>query len=214
MKSSELSFGWVDLAIVGLLIVGLVRGRKRGMSEELLDLLKWILILAAGAFAYEPLGSFLSGTTMFSRLASYVATYFLIMVVLMLVFAFIRRQVGGKLLGSDLFGNAEYYLGMGAGFIRYSCILLVTMALLNARYYSPAEVKAHIKYQEDNFGSIFFPTLCSMQNEVFAQSFTGRLTREYLGVLLIKPTSPEDKSLGEATLIKARERNVYDVLEK
>jgi uncharacterized membrane protein required for colicin V production len=214
MKLEDLGIGWIDLIIGILLVVGLVRGHKRGISEELLNLIKWALILVTGAFCYEPLGGFLSTSTMFSRLTGYVTTYFAIIFVYFLVFSFLRRQIGGKLLGNDFFGRAEYHLGMCAGGVRYACVILVTMALLHARYYSPAEMKAHLKYQEDNFGSAFFPTPCSMQHQLFAQSALGRLTEEYLPVLLIKSTPPEEKGLSSANIIKAREANVYEILGK
>jgi len=214
MKTEDFSLGWVDLAIVGILVIGIIRGRKRGMSEELLDVIKWLSIVAAAGFGYEPMGSFLSGATMFSHLGSYLAMYTLVLLALLLFFAFLKRQLGGKLLGCDLFGSGEYYLGMFAGFIRYACILLVVFALLNARYYSPDEVSSHIKYQLDNYGSMYFPTLFGMQHEVFAESCTGRFIHNYLAPILIRPTSPEEKGLGAATVLRAREQNVYDVLEK
>ncbi len=214
MKTQDIGVGWIDLVIVSVLVVGVIRGRKRGMSEELLDLLKWILIVVAASFAYEPLGSFLCGSTMFSHLGSYVVMYGVVVVAFMLLFSFLRRGLGGKLIGSDLFGSAEYYLGMGAGAARYACIMVVAMALLNARYYKPEEIRANIRYQEDVYGSRFFPTLSSLQTEVFTDSLAGRVTHQYLGMFLIKPTTPEDRGLGSPSLIKARERNVYDVLEK
>ena len=214
MNMQDFGFGWVDLLILAVLVVGVLRGRKRGMSEELLDVVKWMLIVVAGAFAYEPLGSFVCGSTMFSHLSSYMAMYAAVVAAFILLFAFLRRNLGGKLIGSDIFGSAEYYLGMGAGAVRYACITLVVMALLNARAYSPEEIRANIKFQEDAYGSRFFPSLSTMQEDVFAQSFTGRMTRQYLGMLLIRSTSPEEKGLGGPSFIKARERNVYDVLEK
>src|SRR5260221_5263132 len=214
MKTQDLGIGWIDLVIVGLLVVGVLRGRKRGISEELLDVVKWALIVVAGALAYQPLGGFLASSTPFSPLSSYVAVYTGIALVFLLLFSYLRRAIGGKLIGSDIFGNAEYYLGMCAGVVRYACIILVGMALLNARYYPQAEVRAHIKFQEDNYGSVYFPTFCAVQNQVFVDSFTGRATKNYLGMLLIRPTSPEEKGLAGASLLKARERNLFDVLAK
>ena len=134
MKMEDLGIGWIDLLIVTLLVVGVMRGRKRGMSEELLDVVKWIAILAVGTFCYAPVGGIISSSTPFSRLFSYVTTYLVIIVAMTALFSFIRKQFGGKLIGSDTFGNAEYYLGMCAGGVRYACMILVAMALLNARY--------------------------------------------------------------------------------
>jgi len=214
MKMEDIGIGWIDLLIVALLIVGVVRGRKRGMSEELLDLIKWGLIVAVGGLCYQPLGEMLAGGTMFSRLSSYLAAYLGIVLLFILLFSFIRKHIGGKVIESDVFGSMEYYLGMCAGAVRYACMIVVGMALLHARYYSPAEVRAKLKYQEDVYGSNIFPTLCNVQHEVFGVSLSGRLSEDYLPILLIKSTAPEDKSLGSASIIKARERNVYEVLEK
>ena len=112
---------------------------------------------------------------------------------ILLVFALIKRAFGGKLLGSDVFGRAEYYLGMGSGLVRFGCMLLVALALLNARYFSPTEVRAMEKYNDDVYGSDYFPSLHSVQEAVFEKSVTGPLIRQHLGFLLIKPTEPEKK---------------------
>ena len=99
-----------DAVLAAFLIVGLIRGRKRGMSEELLDLIKWVLVVALGGLGYEPLGSFMAGSTMFSRLSCYVAMYALVVIALVLFFAFVRRHIGGKLIGSDVFGLSTFYV--------------------------------------------------------------------------------------------------------
>jgi hypothetical protein len=48
---------------------------------------------------------------------------------------------------------------MGAGLLRFSCILLALLALLNARLYSDAEIRAMDKFQKDEYGSNYFPGL-------------------------------------------------------
>jgi len=214
MKNDVFSFSWVDLVIAGLLVVGVLRGRKRGMSEELLDVIKWVLIAVGGAYAYQPMGDFLAGGTMFSRLGAYLSMYTAFILTVTLLFAFIRKQIGGKIIGSDVFGSAEYYLGMGAGAVRYACMIVVAMSLFHAKYYPPEEIRAEIKYQEDLYGSAYFPKPCIVQHELFTQSLTGRLVEDYLGVLLIRSTVPEDKGLGGASVVRAHERSVYDVLDR
>jgi uncharacterized membrane protein required for colicin V production len=210
------SLSWVDLAIAVLLGVGLWRGRKRGMSEELLDIIKWALIVVAAGLCYEPSGRFLfQVTSVFGLLSCYVAAYVTIAVVIAIIFSMIRRGVGAKLVGSDVFGATEYYLGMLAGGFRYSCILVVGLAFLNARYYSPEELRVRNKYQQDNFGSSFFVTLPDLQQEVFKRSLTGRLTQEYLNVVLIRPTPGDGGEVGGDNAIgRRRERAVYDILDK
>jgi len=214
MKNEVLSYSWVDLLIAGLLVVGVIRGRKRGMSEELLDVIKWVLIAVGAGYAYQPLGDYIAGGSMFSRLGAYISTYLVLILVIIALFAFIRSQIGGKIIGSDVFGSAEYYLGMCAGALRYACIMIVAISLFHAKYYTSEEIKTEIKYQEDLYGSAYFPKPCIVQHQLFTQSLTGRLVEDYLGMLLIKTTAPEDKGLGSASVVRAHERNVYDVLDR
>jgi uncharacterized membrane protein required for colicin V production len=189
----NLPFNFFDILLVVVLVIGVLRGRKHGMSEELLGLLKWIGILVVCAIAYEPVGKYLTETSPFSLLASYVIAYLSAALILLATFAGIKRALGGKLLGSDIFGKAEYYLGMASGLVRFVCMLFVALALLNARYFNPAEVKAMENFQNDVYGSNFFPTLHTVQAMVFEKSFLGPWIKDNLGFLLIKPTAPGGK---------------------
>jgi len=187
----KLPFNFFDFVLLAVLVAGVLRGRKHGMSEELLGLFKWLAILIICALAYEPIGKMFVGS--FTLLFCYVMAYLTAGLVILIVFAGIKRALGGKLLGSDLFGKAEYYLGMGSGLVRFTCMLLAALALLNARYFSPNEVKAMENFQNDVYGSNFFPTLHSVQSAVFERSLLGPWIKENLSFLLIKPTEPEDR---------------------
>lgn len=197
-KMSSLPINWFDVAVLVLLLVGLQRGRKRGMSEEFLTSLMWLTIVVACALAYEPLGQLLTGMSPFSRLFSFILCYIAVGLAVAGVFLFLKRTVGGKLIGSDTFGSAEYYLGMPAGMVRFACILIAALALLNARQYRSEEVKAMAKFQEDNYGSQFFPTLQTLQAGVFEHSLTGPPIKKHLSFLLIKPTPPESRAIKRA----------------
>jgi uncharacterized membrane protein required for colicin V production len=210
MSVNELPFNFIDLAIVAIIAVGVARGRKRGMSEELLDVIKWVVIIFACSRLYEPLGAMLSGATVFSTLSCYVAVYAAVMMVIALLFAAIRRQIGAKLVGSDFFGMGEYYLGMVAGGFRYLCIIIVAMAFLHARYYSPGELQEQQAAQERNFGSTFFPTFGTFQQSVFQHSFV----QTYLGTFLIASTAPSTRGLQKHEAVRAREKGVYDLLDR
>jgi uncharacterized membrane protein required for colicin V production len=194
LKSLPISF--FDVALLVVLILGLLQGRKNGMSAELMSLLKWLAVVFVCAVAYAPLGEMLSQwVRVFSLLACYILAYLLLAGVIIGLFALVKHSLGGKLLGSDIFGRSEYYLGMGSGFVRFACILLAALALLNARYFSPTEVRAMEKYQNDVYGSTYFPGLQTLQATVFEESFSGHWIKENLAFLLIKPTAPESKDL-------------------
>ena len=190
MSPDKIPINWFDLALVTVLVLGIWRGRKHGMSEEALPLLQWLLILFGASLAYQPVGRFLMQTTPFGLLFCYIVGYLTVMLLIFALFSMVKRSLGGKLLGSDIFGRAEYYLGMGAGLARFVCILLVGLALLNARLYSAAEVRAMQRYQDEYYGSNFFPTLQTIQDAVFVKSLTGTQIKKYCSELLIIPTPP------------------------
>jgi len=196
MSLNQLPINLFDLALLVVLTAGILQGRKHGMSEELLSLFTWLAILFGCALLYQP-GAELIGqfTSMFSRLTCYLIAYVCGAALIFLLFLGIKRALGGKLLGSDIFGRSEYYLGMGSGLVRFSCMLLAALALLNARYFSPKEVRAMEARDIDLYGSTFFPGLHSLQATVFDRSLTGPWIKENLGFLLIEPTRPENKQL-------------------
>lgn len=196
MSLDQLPFNVFDLVLVCVLVGGIMRGRKHGMSEELLSLLMWLVIVLGCAVIYEPGGTLIGQfTNLFGRLTCYLVAYVVGALLAVGLFVGIKRLLGGKLLGSDVFGRAEYYLGMGSGLVRFSCILLAVLALLNARYFSPTEVRAMERRDIDLYGSTFFPGLHTVQATVFDKSLTGPWIKDNLGFLLIKPTEPEDKQL-------------------
>lgn len=193
MKLNTLPINWFDLFLLLWLVIGVLRGRKLGLSAELLTFLQWATIVVVGSVAYQPIGDFLrQSSKMISHLWAYVFGYLLAAALVSLAFGLIKRIIGGKLIGSDRFGSWEYYLGMPAGMLRFLCMLLTALALLNARLYTPQEIQADKKYQLKNFDSDFFSglKLYTMQAEVFQNSFLGRALKEYLPFLLIRPTSP------------------------
>lgn len=198
----KVPFNWFDVALVALLVTGVFRGRRRGMSVEFLTVLKWLFIVFGAAAFYQPLGDLISANGFFSQLFGYIVAYLGIAALIFGLFALFGRGLGGKLLGSDAFGNAEYPLGMTAGLIRFACVILAVLALLNARSYTSAEIKAEQKYVDDNYGSDYFPTLRSVQSEVFEQSLTGPWIKKYLAFALIKPTTLPQKGLRPQTAFR------------
>ena len=212
MSFGGFAFSWIDVAVVALLGVGMYRGRCRGMSEELLDVLQWLAIVVVAGMVYQPAGRFVSDFTHLGRVTSYITVYVSVLISIRLVFGWIKRMVGEKLLGSDIFGSSEYYLGMGAGAVRFACYILVGMALLNAKYISPEQLAAEARMQKENFGDISFPTLGSLQQTVFKASVSGIFVKRYLGHELIVTTAADRSAAPAETLGRARERAVYEVL--
>jgi uncharacterized membrane protein required for colicin V production len=194
MALSDVPFNWFDLALVALLIFGLFRGRKNGMSKEILPLCLWLVLVLAGAFLYKPVAQLLVNYAGLKSVTStFILAYFLIAFVVFLVFSFFKRIFKEKLGGNNFFGSSEYYLGMISGFIRYACILIFFLALLNAPYYSAWEIQQKKDYNARWFGGglqgysgNYIPDLQSVQESVFKSSMTGPYLKDYLGILLIE----------------------------
>lgn len=189
--AANLPFNWFDLLVACVLIAGVLRGRKNGMSGELLPLLQWIAIVFLCATMYESLGNTLAATAKLSLLSSYLISYVGLAIVTKAVFWQIRYGLKGKLISADFFGKTEYYLGMIAGAVRFGCVVLVMLALLNARQFTEAEIMRDIQSQREIYGAQFFPKLYTVQQHVFVRSATGAFVRQSLGGLLIKPTPAE-----------------------
>jgi uncharacterized membrane protein required for colicin V production len=172
------------------LAVGLLRGRKRGISEEFLDVIQWVAIVVGAALAYPGIGGLLINYAKFPPFLANVLAYIVAAVLIVFLFKNLKRGVGEKLVQGDVFGRFEFYLGMAAGFLRFFCIALFVLALLHAKYSTPQERERIAKLQRDNFGSVSFPTYDEMQYSIFYKSASGNLIRTNLSLLLIQPVAP------------------------
>lgn len=182
-------FNLFDVLLALVLVSGFVHGRKHGLSVELLSTAKWLALLLLCAVSYRFSGKLIASTGLFDLLTCYVFAYLGTALAVFLVFSVVERRWAPKLVGTDFFGRSEYFLGMGFGALRFMSILFVGLALLNARLFSPSELRNIDRYQEENYGSHVFPGLHSLQTAVFERSLTGAFIKEDLGFLLIEPTS-------------------------
>jgi uncharacterized membrane protein required for colicin V production len=184
-------FGWFDLFFVGMLIAGLLHGKKRGMSVELIPLFQWLLVVVIGSLYYDPVGRLiaLSGLHI---LWSFIIGYVVIAIGVKIGFGVVQRMVGEKLIGSDLFGRMEFALGMLSGVLRHMCMMLAALAILNAPYRSYEETEASKKKWEADLGTkqVLLPGVSDVQNNVFYKSLFGRWVRAHFEDQLIAPTHP------------------------
>ncbi len=179
------------------------------MSSEMIVMLQWLVIVVIGSLYYAPIGRSIAGYLNLSLLAANITAYLALVIVIKFLFTWIRGLIGEKLMASDLFGNSEYYLGIMAGMVRYAAVLVVVLAVLNARLITSEQLAATAKVQQDNFGDIKFPTFGSMQYDVFKRSVSGPFIRKHLSAQLIEPT-PADKMLNSKEGIKSRRQRELD----
>ncbi|HLX95697.1 MAG TPA: CvpA family protein [Verrucomicrobiae bacterium] len=189
LTSDNLPLNWFDAVVVLVLGFGIFRGRKNGMSKEILPLFQWLAVVLVSGLFYAMVTQLIAKMVKLDPLLSNLLAYTALAAAVFLFFSLIKRTVGLKLFGSNLFGGAEYYFGMLAGMVRFVCILMFALAFLNARHYTAAQIEDSNKYQERWYGAHFFPDLYTVQSQVFEKSFTGPYIRKYLGVLLIEPTA-------------------------
>lgn len=209
---SGLPVNWVDFLTLLVLCLGLIRGRKRGLSEEILDVLQWIIIIVAGAYLYHGLGDLMNQRPLLSRLSYYITSYLLIALCVKTVFVLIKKKFGQKLMESDIFGRFEFYGGMAAGAVRFACVYFFALSLLHAPYYSPEFLAQRAKDVDYNYGSDFFPHPCKIQASVFQNSLTGKGADKYLSGLLIEQTSGDSKALRNENSMARRNERAIDAI--
>ena len=185
-----LTANWFDITVIAVLVIGFYYGRKNGMSKEVLPLLQWLSIVIVSGLFYPTVAQWLVNMALLKFPAGCVMGYMLLALAVFFVFSLLKRALTRWLFGSNLFGSAEYYLGIPAGMVRFACILLFALAFLNARQFTAEEIKARHDYEQRWYGSDFFPGLQTVQEQVFEKSVTGHCIMEYLGVLLIQSTPP------------------------
>src|SRR5262245_12192086 len=127
MNLGKIQLNWFDVLVLVLIAFGIWRGRKRGISEELLDVFQWLCIVVLGALAYYPIGHTIAKTTGFPPFYANVIAYAFVAITLKMMFTFLKHAAGEKLVQSDAFGRFEYYLGMLAGVVRCLCILIFAL---------------------------------------------------------------------------------------
>ncbi len=208
---SKVRFDYFDVFVIIWLLIGVVVGRRRGMSQEILPTLQWVGIVVAAGIFYHPFSLMVHQYAAVDMLWSSVFSYVLIGFGVHLVYLFIKKAIGEKLNGTDLFGRSEYYLGMAAGAARFACMLVALLALMNARIISKTELAQTEKMQRDNFSDIRFPTYGSVQQAVLFDSFTGSLIESNLQAVLIYPV-PASKTVKRETLAHQKEDVINEVL--
>ncbi|HEY3915541.1 MAG TPA: CvpA family protein [Verrucomicrobiae bacterium] len=187
-------FDYFDIVVLDWLILGLFRGRKSGMSRELVPLVQWIAIVITAGALYSPVSGVISQNTYLSPVWANVSAYLLIAGVIHLICLWIKRALSVKLEEWDLFGPKEYFLGMIAGTGRFACMLLFGLALMNSCFVPAAQPLAVAKPQKIKPG-LHFPTYGELEQDVLSNSFSGTWVQSNLKPILIAEVKPPEPKL-------------------
>jgi uncharacterized membrane protein required for colicin V production len=183
---------WFDLVVVVWLIVGIFRGRKHGMSQELLPLVQWIAIIVVTSLANPPLARLMVRYTGLTLLPCAIFCYVFVACAVYGLLGKLKKKLDDTFQEGDYFGGGEYYLGMTSGIIRFACVLIALLAMMNSRIITKAEREATLKMQKANFEDVRFPTYGEVQNTILLESATGNFVRAYLAQFLITPVNVND----------------------
>ena len=198
--ANNLSFSWFDGVFIAMLGFGLFRGRRNGMAKELLPLLQWLALVIVCGLGYPTIAQMCINWFAWGKTISDVTGYLALAVVIFIFFMVLKNLFTARLVASGFFKGGEYYLGMVAGLIRFACILLFALALMNAPFYTPQELEVARIQARNTFGGgimngSFFPSFHDVQDAVFVQSATGHLIKDHLGTFLINTTGPNGKNV-------------------
>jgi uncharacterized membrane protein required for colicin V production len=206
-------FNYFDIIALVWLFIGLLRGRKRGLSQELLPTFQWLGIVLAGGMFYWSVSPVIHQYAQFGTLWSNITAYVLIALGVHLIYLWFKQMLAAKLVEKDPFGRAEFYLGMMAGVVRFACMLLVAMALMNSHVETAAELAQTEKFQEAWFSDIRFPTYGEFQQEVLFKSFTGNLVESNLkSVLIASVDIPAGTQKKGDSMAQKKNQEIDDIL--
>jgi hypothetical protein len=153
------------------------------------------LVLICG-LGYSVVAQLFRNATSLDQLTSDVLGYLLLAFVVFLLTGIPKHKFADRLAVSNFFGASEFYLGMLSGVVRFACILLAALALLNAPFYNEEEILKQSDYDKTNYGgglyeANYFPHISTIQREVFVKSFIGSCIKTYLRPLLINTVQPD-----------------------
>ncbi|MEI7729852.1 MAG: CvpA family protein [Verrucomicrobiota bacterium] len=204
-----------DFVVIVVAVVGLVRGRRRGMSQEFLDLVAWLGFVFAGAYVCRSYGKEVARLSTLSLMWSNIIAYLATGCVILFIIYMIKTALRDRIAQCDFFGSMEYPLGMMSGIIRFLCILVVVISVIHAPLITEHERAKTAKLQSDAFGNISFPTLGEIQQTIFADSFAGKHLGAYLDYVLIpKAAEGEAVTTPRATEAQQKENLINQIIGK
>lgn len=193
MNASGITLSWFDLVASAMIVAGIFHGRKNGMSQELFNTMKWLAMLTISALVYLPIGKLILRFVPIAPIYAYVSAYILANVALKAILVTVRKKVKDKMSGSDVFGRAEFPLGMIAGAFQYACMIVMFMAVLNAKYVDEEALLRQAAQQKKDMGENFFPSLGNIHKDVLYGSIAGQTVRDFLSRQLMRKVEPPKK---------------------
>lgn len=132
----------VDLPILGLLLYGLIRGARRGLSKELARLAGVAAILFAGWYFYRPLGGVLLEHSRLSEPGAYTMAFVLVLAAALVV-VLLLRLVLQRVLEFSFRGVLERGGGALAGGLQMLILGAALVYALGLLSFEPVRLAVH-----------------------------------------------------------------------
>lgn len=182
-----------DVLFLGAVLAGALTSR-RGLAVELLPLGRWVMIVLAGAAAYEPIARFTIGLTDITFTTAAVWTYVALAVGVSMVFPGLNSPLRRSMDSCRWFGRGDQPLGMLAGGAKALAMIVAFMAVLNVGKASESQLRATARFQREAFGDLAVPTVGTVHQGAIQRSRLGAWVKEHADFLLIQPDALPSES--------------------
>jgi hypothetical protein len=167
----------LDIVVLITALLGMRIGHRRGVTQELMRLLMWLVLIYTPPWVCRQLDSQVVQYTGISMLWSRFVLYGGTAALAFILVTMAKNALQDRITSMNLFGKLEYPLGSLAGVLRYFCIIVMVLALIHARAATDAE-----RAQGGAWSQV--------QDNVFEKSWSGQFVEKYLDTLLIPATIP------------------------
>src|SRR2546425_2670833 len=103
MSLDHLSFGWFDVVLLAMIALGLFRGRKHGMTKEVLPMFQWVVIVIVCGLCYEMAGELYINLAKLGITEAYLLGYLSLAFLVFLLFVVLKKMLMPRLTGSNFF---------------------------------------------------------------------------------------------------------------
>ncbi len=182
-----------DVMFLGAVLVGALSSRK-GLAVELFPLGRWLVIVLAGAAAYEPVARFMIGFTDITFTTAAVWTYLALASGVAMVFHGLNSPLRRAMESCKLFGRGDQPLGMLAGGAKALAMIVACMAVLNVGAASESQLRTTARFQREAFGELAIPTVGTFHQGAIQRSRFGAWVNEHADFLLIQPDALPSES--------------------
>lgn len=123
-----MSWYWVDLAIIGIIVLSVITGLIRGFVKELVALCVWVIAIWVACHYSQNLDPWLQKYIQDKTIRT-IAAFVLILIAMLIAGGIVNALLSFILKRSGLSGT-DRLLGMGFGFIRGVFIVALIMAVM------------------------------------------------------------------------------------